>query len=65
LIFEVKAAQDFIIKAATGDTIEIGPDVSAAAGTLTSAIVGAMFEIVPSGDTSWKVINMVNKWKLE
>jgi hypothetical protein len=58
----VQAAQTLTVTANTADTIRIGADVTAAAGSITCATVGSSVTLVAINSTEWVATASVGTW---
>jgi hypothetical protein len=58
----VQVAQTLTITAASGDTIRIAGNVTAAAGSITSAVVGSCVSLVAINATEWFALSAVGSW---
>lgn len=60
----VQAAQTLTITAGSGDTIRIGSNVTAAAGSITSNVVGSAITLACINATEWIAIAVVGSWTI-
>jgi hypothetical protein len=60
--FYVDVAQVLTVTAAAGDTIRIASSVTAAAGSITSAVVGSSVTLVAINATEWIALSSVGSW---
>ena len=58
----VQTAQTFTITAAAGDTIRIDGSVTAAAGSISSNVVGSSITLVAINATEWVALSTVGTW---
>lgn len=61
----VQTAQILTIMAATGDTIRIAGNVSAAGGGITSNVVGSVIILLAINATEWIAISCVGSWNVQ
>lgn len=60
----VHTAQTFTITAAAGDTLRLGSSVTAAAGSITSNVVGSAVTLWAINQTEWLASAVVGSWSL-
>jgi hypothetical protein len=58
----VQAGQTLTVTAASGDTIRISGNVTAAAGSITSAVVGSAVVLVAINATEWVAVAATGTW---
>jgi hypothetical protein len=58
----VQTAQTLTITAGTGDTIRIASNVTAGAGSITSAVVGSSVTLMAINATEWVATASVGSW---
>lgn len=62
--FIVQTAQTMTITASAGDTIRIGSSVTAAAGSISSLVVGSVITLQAINATEWIAISVVGSWSI-
>jgi hypothetical protein len=60
----VQTAQTVTVTAGTGDTIRLADSVTAAAGSITSAVVGSVVTLVAINATEWVAVAIVGSWSV-
>lgn len=60
----VQTAQTLTVTASAGDTIRLGSSVTAAAGSITSNVVGSSVTLVAINATEWAATAVVGSWSL-
>lgn len=60
--FYVQTAQTMTITAAAGDTIRIGDNVTAQAGSISSNVVGSLVYLVAVNDAEWVSFETAGSW---
>ena len=60
----VQAAQTFTVTAASGDTIRIAGSVTAAAGSVTSAVVGSALTLQAVNASEWVALSSTGSWSV-
>jgi hypothetical protein len=63
--FYCQTASGIRIVAAAGDTIRLGPSVSAAAGFVRSEVVGSALTLVAINATEWVALAIVDTWTID
>jgi hypothetical protein len=58
----VQTAQTLTITAAAGDTLRIASSVTAAAGSITSAVVGSSVTLTAINATEWVATSSIGSW---
>lgn len=56
------ATHDLYIRAYNGDTMRLASNVTAAAGTISSAVVGSYVSLLAVNATEWVAISVVGSW---
>lgn len=64
-VFYCQTVNGIRIVAAAGDTIRLGPNVSAAAGFVRSEIVGSALVLVAINATEWVAISIIDIWTVD
>lgn len=62
--FYVQTGQTLTVTANTGDTIRIAGNVTAAAGSVTSNVVGSSVTLVAINATEWVAVSVVGTWSI-
>jgi hypothetical protein len=62
--FIVDAAQTFTITAGAGDTIRLTSNVTAAAGSITSAVIGSAVTLVAINSVEWIGTSITGSWSI-
>ncbi len=62
--FMVATAQPLTVVAGSGDTIRLGTQVTDAAGSVTSSVVGSALTLLAISATAWAATALVGEWVL-
>ena len=60
----VQAAQTLTVTANTGDTIRLASNVTAAAGSISSAVIGSSVTLVALNATEWLATSITGSWSI-
>lgn len=60
----IQAARALVVTAGAGDTIRLGGAVTAAGGSVTSAVVGATLVLLAINTSEWVATAVVGSWSL-